>query len=106
MQGWAIAADERRAASGDQHALIGYVSGWMHVAAGAVGLLRLAVPALRFHPTWQLSLGLAAQADEASAAEARNRALSADASRSLPADHCQPITRKRIAISHNADGRL
>ncbi|MHB1809784.1 MAG: GGDEF domain-containing protein [Solirubrobacteraceae bacterium] len=39
---------------------MGYVSGWMYIAVGVVGLLGLAFPALRFHSGWQLGLGLAA----------------------------------------------
>jgi diguanylate cyclase (GGDEF)-like protein len=38
---------------------MGYVSGWMYAGVGAIGLFGLAVPALRFHPAWQLGLGLA-----------------------------------------------
>jgi diguanylate cyclase (GGDEF)-like protein len=38
---------------------MGYVSGWMYAGVGVIGLFGLAVPALRFHPAWQLGLGLA-----------------------------------------------
>jgi diguanylate cyclase (GGDEF)-like protein len=44
---------------GDQRGLMGYVSGWMYAGVGVIGLFGLAVPALRFHPAWQLGLGLA-----------------------------------------------
>jgi diguanylate cyclase (GGDEF)-like protein len=45
---------------GDQRWLMGYVSGWMYAGVGAVGLLGLALPALRYHAGWQLGLGAAA----------------------------------------------
>jgi hypothetical protein len=38
---------------------MGYVSGWMYAGVGVIGLFGLAVPALRFHPAWQLGLALA-----------------------------------------------
>ena len=44
----------------DQRWLMGYVSGWMYAGVGVVGLIGLAMPALRFHPAWQLGLSLAA----------------------------------------------
>jgi diguanylate cyclase (GGDEF)-like protein len=45
--------------TGDQRALMGYVSGWMYVLVGVLGTLGTALPALRFHLAWQLGLGLA-----------------------------------------------
>jgi diguanylate cyclase (GGDEF)-like protein len=41
---------------------MGYVSGWMYMVTGLVGLAGLAAPSLRFHPGWQLGLGLASVA--------------------------------------------
>jgi diguanylate cyclase (GGDEF)-like protein len=38
---------------------MGYVSGWMYLGAGVVGLAGTAVPSLRYHPLWQLALGTA-----------------------------------------------
>jgi diguanylate cyclase (GGDEF)-like protein len=43
--------------TGDQRALMGYVSGWMYALVGLLGILGTALPALRFHPYWQLGLG-------------------------------------------------
>jgi diguanylate cyclase (GGDEF)-like protein len=45
--------------TGDQRALMGYVSGWMYALVGLLGILGTAFPALRFHVYWQLGLGLA-----------------------------------------------
>ena len=43
----------------DHRWLMGYVSGWMYAGVGVVGILGLAIPALRFHPGWQLGLAIA-----------------------------------------------
>jgi hypothetical protein len=45
--------------AGDQRALMGYVSGWMYLGSALLGLAGAAVPALRFHPAWQVGLSLA-----------------------------------------------
>lgn len=46
--------------SGDPRRLMGYISGWMYIGVGSIALAGVAVPALRFHPAWQIGLALAA----------------------------------------------
>jgi diguanylate cyclase (GGDEF)-like protein len=46
----------------DPRRLMGYVSGWMYIAVGVIGLVGLVSPSLRFHLGWQLGLGLASVA--------------------------------------------